>query len=73
LAVRTDDDEPEQTLDAALLPTFIDPERVERLRAQGIVLPDRYQKAQPAQDTPPEGGTSDDGTRQTVNTTSEEP
>jgi len=64
LAVRGLDEEQEQTLDAEVFPAPIDPERVERLRAQGIVLPDRYMKAHPAQtDTPPEGGTSEDGTR----------
>jgi len=72
LAVRSDEDEPEQTLDAALLPVPIDQERVERLRAQGIVLPDRY-KAHPAQGTPADAGTPDDGTRQTeANTSSED-
>lgn len=72
LAVRGEDEEPEQTLDAELLPVDIDPERVERLRSLGITLPDRYTKrAHPAEtDTPPAGGTSDDGTRQTPVTTS---
>jgi HK97 family phage prohead protease len=73
LAVRSEDEEPTQTLDAALMPVDIDPERVERLRAQGIVLPDRYTKAHPAEDTPDTSGTSDDdGTRQTATTTSSE-
>jgi HK97 family phage prohead protease len=66
LAVRADDDEPEQTLDAGLLPVDIDPERVERLRAQGFELPSRYMKAHPAAPgTPDDSGTPDDGTRQT--------
>jgi phage head maturation protease len=72
LAVREDDAEPEQTLDAALMPVSIDPERVQRLRAQGIVLPDRYTKAHPGQDTPAAAGTSDDGTRPTEEPTSSE-
>jgi hypothetical protein len=68
LAVRTP---PEQIVDEALMPVDMDPERVERLRAQGIVLPDRYSKAHPAEtDTPAEAGTSDDGTRHTDTTTS---
>lgn len=60
LAVR-EQDEQEQILDAAVLPAPIDPERVERLRAQGIKLPSRYE-AHPASetDTPPDGGTPDD-------------
>jgi phage head maturation protease len=69
LAVR---EEPTQTLDAELMPVDIEPDLVERLRAKGIVLPDRYTKAHPAQDTPAETGTSDDGTRQTATTTSSE-
>jgi hypothetical protein len=70
LAVR-EDIEHEQTLDAELRVAAIDPERVERLRAQGIVLPSRYE-AHPA-DTPATAGTSNDGTRQPeVNTSSEE-
>lgn len=73
LAVRNAGDEREEIIDQALLPVEIDPERVERLRALGIVLPDRYKKAHPAEtDTPPEGGTSDDGTRQTESITSSE-
>lgn len=64
LAVR-DEVEPVQTLDAELMPVDMDPERVERLRALGVALPDRYQKAHPATaDTPDLSGTSDDGTRQ---------
>lgn len=74
LAVRADGEEDEVTIDAALLPVEMDPERVERLRAQGIALPDRYTKAHPANtDTPAEAGTSEDGTRQpSEDTTSEE-
>jgi hypothetical protein len=61
-----------QIVDEGLLPVDIDPERVERLRAQGIVLPDRYQ-AQPAETgTSAETDTPGDGTRQPKNTTSSE-
>jgi HK97 family phage prohead protease len=74
LALRDEDDEPEQILDAEFMPVDIDPERVERLRAQGIVLPDRYMKAHPVDEgTPAEAGTpDDDGTRQPEATTSSE-
>jgi HK97 family phage prohead protease len=74
LAVREEPGDPAQTLDAGLLPVDIDPERVERLRAQGIVLPDRYTKAHPVDEgTPAEAGTpGDDGTRQPEATTSSE-
>ena len=71
LAVR---EEQVQTLDAGLLPTDIDPGRVERLRAQGIVLPSRYD-AHPAETgTPAVAGTpDDDGTREdNIDTSSEE-
>ena len=72
LAVRSEDEEPAQTLEAALLPVDMDPELVERLRAQGMVLPDRY-SAHPAETgTPDESGTPDDGTRQTEAITSSE-
>jgi HK97 family phage prohead protease len=70
LAVRTP---PEQMLDADLMPHDLDPERVERLRAQGIVLPDRYTKAHPDDTgTPADAGTPDDGTRQPEPITSSE-
>lgn len=74
LAVRTDGDEPEVTVDAALMPVDMDQERVQRLRALGIELPDRYKKAHPVDEgTPAEAGTpDDDGTRQPGNTTSSE-
>ena len=68
-------EEPSQTLDAGLLPVDMDPELVERLRAKGMQLPDRYTKAHPVDEgTPPVGGTpDDDGTRQNqTNTSSEE-
>jgi hypothetical protein len=69
LAVR---EEAEQFVDAELLPFDMDPALVERLRARGVSLPDRYQ-AHPAEtDTPAETGTSEDGTRQSVNTPTSE-
>lgn len=68
LAVR----EAPTTLDEELLPVELDPELVERLRVQGIELPDRY-KAQPADTgTPEASGTPGDGTRQTDKPTSSE-
>lgn len=49
--------------DEELLPVDMDPDLVERCRRAGIKLPQRYE-AHPAEtDTPPEGGTSEDGTR----------
>ena len=54
-------------LDEALQPVDMDPEVVERLRRLGLALPDRYQ-AHPAVDTPDSSGTSEDGTRQSENT-----
>jgi HK97 family phage prohead protease len=73
LAVRAEDEEPEQTLDAALLPAPIDPDLVERLRAKGIKLPSRYEAHPVDEGTPAESGTpDDDGTRQPVTTTSSE-
>jgi HK97 family phage prohead protease len=56
LAVR-EQPEPEVILDEELLPVDMDPELVQRLRVQGVVLPDRYE-AHPAEtDTPAETGT----------------
>lgn len=73
LAIREQDAEEEQILDAEVLPAPIDPELVERLRAKGFRLPDRYNEAHPAEtDTPADAGTSDDGTRQSNATTSSE-
>jgi HK97 family phage prohead protease len=75
LAVRAEDEEPTQTLDAELFPVDMAPERVERLRALGVKLPDRYTNAHPVEEgTPAETGTpDDDGTREpTHNTSSEE-
>ena len=67
LAVRTP---PEQIVDEALMPVDMDPERVERLRAQGILLPDRYKAHPEDTGTPAETGTPDDGTRPTEEPTS---
>jgi HK97 family phage prohead protease len=51
------------TLDEELLPVAMDPDLVERCRRLGLSLPQRYE-AHPAEtDTPPDGGTSGDGTR----------
>lgn len=73
LALREQDDEEEQILDAELFPADIDPERVERLRALGIRLPDRYQAHPVEEGTPAVAGTpDDDGTRQFAGTTSSE-
>lgn len=55
LAIR---EQPETILDEDMLPVDIDPARLERLRAQGIALPSRYQ-AHPATDTPDTSGTSE--------------
>ena len=60
LAIR----EQHQFLDEVLVPVEMDPKLVERLRAKGIVLPDRY-SAHPADTgTPADAGTPGDGTRQ---------
>jgi HK97 family phage prohead protease len=54
LAIR----EKEELIDEALLPVEMDADVVERLRRQGIALPDRY-LAHPAEDTPSPDGTSE--------------
>lgn len=70
LAIRED---PEIVTDEAELAPDVDPELIERCRRLGIRLPQRYQKAHPAEtDTPASAGTSGDGTRPTANTSSEE-
>ena len=60
-------------IDEQLLPSEIDPELAERCRRLGIQIPSAL--AHPDEtDTPAESGTSDDGTRQAIETaTSEEP
>jgi HK97 family phage prohead protease len=69
LAVR----EEAEIVDEDLLPVDMDPELVERLRARGVVLPDRYKAHPDDTDTPADAGTSEDGTRQTeTKPTSEE-
>jgi HK97 family phage prohead protease len=61
LAVRT----APPIFEEALLPTELDPELIERMRALGITLPQRYE-AHPAETgTPAEAGTPEDGTRPT--------
>ena len=65
LALREEHDEVvEETIDEALLPVDMDSGVVERLLRQGFVLPDRYMAHPADTDTPPDGGTSEDGTRQ---------
>lgn len=73
LAMREERIDDEPILDEQLLPVAINPELLERCRALGIKLPQRYE-AHPAETgTPAESGTPEDGTRQTENTpTSEE-
>lgn len=73
LALREEDIE-EVTIDEDLLPVEMNPELVARLRAQGVVLPSRYQAHPAATDTSAETDTSEDGTRQHEETeSSEEP
>lgn len=57
--------EEHQIIDEALLPTFPDPELLERCRRLGIQLPQRYQAQPDETDTPAEADTSEDGTRPT--------
>lgn len=65
-------EQPETLVDEALLPVDMDPDLVERCRQAGMQLPQRYQ-AQPAEtDTPASAGTSGDGTRHPIGTSSEE-
>lgn len=49
----------EVVIDADLLPLDIDPELVQRLRAQGVALPGRYQAHPDTTDTPAPTGTSE--------------
>lgn len=73
VSVRDEADEEDEhhIIDGTLIPHDLDPELVERLRAQNISLPDRY-TAHPAQGTPEASGTPSDDTRQTGATTSSE-
>jgi HK97 family phage prohead protease len=69
LAVRSEDEEPEQTLDAELLVSDLDPRLVERCRRLGITIPQRYDAHPAPTDTPAQSGTSDeDGTRESDHT-----
>jgi len=63
-------EEAEQIIDEALLPVGMNDGVVERLRRQGFTVPDRYQAHPAHTGTPAEAGTPDDGTRQTMHTTS---
>lgn len=65
LAMREEPIAEEPVLDEELLPIAPDPELLERCRALGIQLPQRYQAHPDPTDTPAEAGTSDDGTRHT--------
>jgi HK97 family phage prohead protease len=69
LAIR----EEAEIVDEDLVPVDMDPELVARLRARGVVLPDRYQAHPDTNGHPGETGTPEDGTRQTeTKPTSEE-
>lgn len=64
LAVR----ETAQTIvDEAFLPVAIDPELIARCRRLDIELPQRYKAHPETTDTPPDGGTSEAGTRPSSN------
>jgi HK97 family phage prohead protease len=67
LAVR----EKEQFVDEELLPVGLNPEVVERLRRQGIALPDRYQ-AHPAEDTSADADTPETAPASVDNDNTEE-
>jgi len=70
--LRTDELDDEILMDEELLPVSANLELIERCRRLGIRVPQRYE-AHPAEtDTPPESGTSEDGTRQSVNTPTSE-
>ena len=69
LAVR----EEAEIVDEQLLPVDLDPDVVERCRALGIALPDRYQAHPETTDTPAAAGTSDESAPATTdNNNSEE-
>lgn len=59
------------TLDEELLPVELDPDLLQRCQRLGIKLPERLQ-AHPAEGTPSDDGTPDDGTRQSTHNTGEE-
>jgi HK97 family phage prohead protease len=67
LAVRSEDEEPEQTLDADLLVSDLDPRLVERCRRLGIAIPQRYEH--PVETGTPPVGTPADGTLESEHTT----
>lgn len=54
----------EVIVDEEFLPVDIDNETLERCRALGIKLPQRYEAHPDVTDTPQDSGTSEDGTRQ---------
>ena len=61
----------EVILEEELLPMDLDPELVDRCRRLGIELPQRYQAHPEESDTPDESGTSENGTRQDMETLTE--
>lgn len=65
-------EEPEVTVDAAMLPVELDPEVVERCRRLGIALPQRYKAHPDTTDTPDASGTSESGPRPSDNNTTTE-
>lgn len=70
--LRTDELEDEILMDEQLLPVSTDPELIERCRRLGIRVPQRFEAHPAPADTPAETGTSEDGTRQSVNTPTSE-
>lgn len=73
LAIRDDDIVEEIVWDEEIIPVELNPELAERCERLGIRLPQRYHQAHPAEtDTPAATGTSEDGTRHTPETSSEE-
>jgi HK97 family phage prohead protease len=72
LAVRSEDEEEPQTLDAALLPVPMSEERIQRLRALGIQLPSRYEAHPDTAGTPSADGTPETAPAEDDNNTSSE-
>jgi hypothetical protein len=68
LAVREEADNEITMVDEALQPVEMKPELLERCRALGVELPQRYQAHPEPTDTPDSSGTSDAGTRQSEST-----